>query len=226
MQSWRRLEAHGFTFLVFDDDRAKDFIARKLGPRHEHAYRKCYHPAMQADYFRLCYTLIEGGCYIDADDVYLGSAIDYLCRDGRLKIQPLCYDISTGRMIPPSVFTEPGANDSSWIFYFNNNPLLVVCGHPIIERALASATEALERPTPGELPEIQATTGPGNLTRTVFDLAADDCNLADTVLAVPSWERVASSRWPLSYRRDMRNWRLSNQRAYRARGRASRMRAS
>jgi len=152
MHSWRRLEAQGFRFLVFDDDQAKDFIAGKLGLRHAIAYGKCYHPAMQADYFRLCYSFIEGGWYIDADDVYLGCAIDYLCCDGRMKIQPLCYDTATGQMVPPSVFTEPGANDSSWIFYFNNNPLLAARGHPVVERALASATEALERTSPGDLP--------------------------------------------------------------------------
>lgn len=215
IQSWRKLEAQGFEFLLFDDDGARDFIARKLGPRYEEAYSKCYHPAMQSDYFRLCYILIEGGCYLDADDVYHGSPIEHLFSDGRLRIHPLCYDISTNQMIPPSVFTEPGANASTWIFYFNNNPLLAVRGHPIVERALARATEAVERPASGELPEIQSTTGPGNLTTSVFDLATEHDDIEDTLLVLCGWEDVATSRWPLSYRRDTRNWRLSNQREYR-----------
>jgi len=215
IQSWRELEAQGFELLLFDDAGARDFIARKLGQRHEDAYCKCYHPAMQADYFRLCYILIEGGCYLDADDVYLGSAINHLFCDGRLRVQPLCYDVATNRMISPSVFTEPGANESSWIFYFNNNPLLAVCGHPIVERVLARATEALERPTTGELPEIQSTTGPGNLTKSIFDHATEHGNIEDALLVLSGWEGVATSRWPLSYRSDTRNWRLSNQREYR-----------
>ena len=215
IQSWRKLETHGFEFLLFDDDGASDFIARKLGPRYGEAYSKCYHPAMQSDYFRLCYILIEGGCYLDGDDVYRGSAIDHLFGDGRLRIQPLCFDISTNQMIPPSVFTELGANASSWIFYFNNNPLLAARGHPIIERALARATEALERPASGELPEIQSTTGPGNLTKSVFDLATERGEIEDSLVVLCGWEDVATTRWPLSYRRDMRNWRLSNQRDYR-----------
>jgi len=214
IQSWRTLKAQGFELLLFDDDGAKDFIARNLGQRYEYAYSNCYHPAMQADYFRLCYILIEGGCYLDADDVYLGLEIDHLFSDGRLRVQPLCYDISTNQMIPPSVFTEPGANESSWIFYFNNNPLLAVCGHPLVEQALASATEALERPSSGELPEIQSTTGPGNLTKSIFDLAMENADIEDTLLVLCGWEGVATSRWPLSYRRDTRNWRLSNQRKY------------
>ena len=214
IQSWQQLETRGFELLLFDDDGARDFIARKLGTRCEEAYSKCYHPAMQSDYFRLSYIFSEGGCYLDADDVYHGSAIDHLFGNGRLGIQPLCYDTSTNQMIPPSVFTEPGANASSWIFYFNNNPLLAARGHPIVERALAKATKALERPASGELPEIQSTTGPGNLTKSVFDLARERGDIEDTLLVLCGWEDVATSRWPLSYRRDMRNWRLSNQREY------------
>ncbi len=36
-------------------------------------FERCYHPAMQADYFRLCYVLVEGGFYVDADDVCVGT---------------------------------------------------------------------------------------------------------------------------------------------------------
>lgn len=215
IQSWRKLEALGYKLLLFDDDGARDFISRTLGPRYKEAYSRCYHPAMQSDYFRLCYILIEGGCYLDADDVFHGPAIDHLFGDGRLRIQPLCYDISTNQMIPPSVFTEPDAHASSWIFYFNNNPLLAVRGHPIVKRALLRATEALERYAAGDLPEIQSTTGPGNLTKSVFDLATEQSAIEDTLLVLCSWEDVATSKWPLSYRRDTRNWRLSNQREYR-----------
>ena len=120
-------------------------------------------------------------------------------------------------MIPALVFTEPGADASSWIFYFNNNPLLAARGHPIVERALASATEALERPTLGELPEIQSITGPGNLTKSIFDLAKQRGDIEDTLLVLCRWEDVATSRWPLSYRHDVRNWRLSNQQEYEGR---------
>ena len=214
IESWRTLEQHGFEVLLFDDDGASDFIARKLGPRYEDAYGRCYHPAMRSDYFRLCYVLVEGGCYLDADDVHRGPHIEHLFRDGRLKIQPLCFDCSTNQMVPPSVFTEPGANAPTWIFYFNNNPLLAAHGHPIVERALANATEALERATEGELPEIQSTTGPGNLTRSIFDFANEHSETGRALLVLRDWEDVATSKWPLSYRRDARNWRLSNQREY------------
>jgi hypothetical protein len=92
--------------------------------------------------------------------------------------------------------------------------LLAGPGHPILERALAKATGALERATGGELPEIQSTTGPGNLTETIFELAQERAETPSALLVLHDWEDVATSRWPLSYRRDARNWRLSNRREY------------
>lgn len=214
IESWKPLKMKGFDVFLFDSKGAMEFIASHLGPRYENAYRKCYHPAMQSDYFRLCYILVEGGCYIDADDVHNGPNVESLFDDGRLKIQPLCYDIATDRMVPPEIFTKPGAGAPTWIFYFNNNPLLAAPGHPIIEQALANATTAIERMTDGELPEIQTTTGPGNLTRSIFELAQKDDVTVTTLQVLHDWENVASSRWPLSYRSDGRNWRLSNCREY------------
>jgi hypothetical protein len=42
-------------------------------------------------------------------------------------------------------------------------------------------------------------------------------NYAQEVLVVVhDWEKTSTSKWPLSYRGDKRNWRLSNQQAYRA----------
>ncbi|MGE0365833.1 MAG: glycosyltransferase family 32 protein [Phycisphaerales bacterium] len=222
IKSWRPLAAQGFDVRLFDDHGARAFIASRLGPRYENAYLKCYHPAMRSDYFRLCYILEEGGCYIDADDAHNGLAIDRLFDDGRLKIQPLCYDIETERMVPPAIFTEPGADAPTWIFYFNNNPLLAAPGHPIIERALADATETLEIAMSGELPEIQSTTGPGNLTRSIYALAQQNSTTLNSLLVLRNWEDVACSRWPLSYRSDSRNWRLSNCREYQPPGRSAR----
>ena len=94
----------------------------------------------------------------------------WLFEDGRLKLQPLCYDIASGAMVKPYVFLSADAYDPNWIFYFNNNPLVTSPGHPIIERALSQATSLLELTAEKELPEIQTTTGPGNLSKSIFDL--------------------------------------------------------
>ncbi len=214
IETWRKAEEYGFERLLFDKYQARDFIKRRLGMRHKRAYDKCYHPAMQSDYFRLCYILVEGGCYIDVDDVYDGSQIQHLFSDCRLKIQPLCYDIATNMMVPPSLFTKPGANAVSWIFYFNNNPLIAGCRHPLIERALAQATLSLEKDMTNGLPEIQSTTGPGNLTKSIFDAATENSDIEQTILVLCDWENIVKNRWDLSYRNDARNWRLSNRRDY------------
>lgn len=210
IETWRKTEEQGVERLLFDKHQAREFIRRRLGQRYKQAYDKCYHPAMQSDYFRLCYILVEGGCYIDADDVYDGSPIQHLFSDGRLKIQPLCYDMATNRMVPPSLFTKPGAIAANWIFYFNNNPLIAGSGHPLIDRALAQATLSLEKDVTNGLPEIQSTTGPGNLTKSIFDAVTESSEIEQALLVLCDWENIAKSRWELSYRNDQRNWRLSN----------------
>jgi mannosyltransferase OCH1-like enzyme len=216
IETWRKTEEQGVVRILFDRHRARDFIHRRLSPRHMRAYDKCYHPAMQSDYSRLCYIFVEGGCYIDADDVYDGAHIEHLFSDGRLKIQPLCYDTVTNTMVPPTLFTKPGANAASWIFYFNNNPLIACSGHPVIERALAQATVSLESHVTNGFPEIQSTTGPGNLTKSIFDDATESGESEHaTLLVLRNWENIAANRWELSYRNDSRNWRLSNCRGYR-----------
>lgn len=220
MESWKKLERFGFELQVFDERSAREFIRIHLGSRYAKAFDKCYHPSMKSDYFRYSYIFVEGGFYVDADDVYHGTTIDHLFADGRLKLQPFCYDIATSQMVPPSAFLNPGANQLSWIFYFNTTPLIAVRNHPIIERALLNATTSLEQQSKNGLPEVQATTGPGNLTRSVFEVVANESHPEEVLLVARDWEKTSTSKWPLSYRSDKRNWRLSNQQAYRASRRA------
>lgn len=215
MSSWTRWTTNGFSYCLFDERSAKEFIGGSLSARHEYAFERCYHPAMQADYFRLCYLFVEGGFYIDADDVCIGDQIEWLFEDGRLKVQPLCYDISSAAMVSPSSFLQDDAFNPNWIFYFNNNPLIASRGHPIIDRALRRATELLELYCEDVLPEIQETTGPGNLSKSIFDYGTTFSDVKDDLLVMRDWDSFAISRWPLSHRDDSRNWRLSNQQRFR-----------
>jgi mannosyltransferase OCH1-like enzyme len=212
--SWTHWRTNGFTHCLFDESSAKAFIAGSLDGHHERAFDRCYHPAMQADYFRLCYLSVEGGFYVDADDVCVGTQINWLFDDGRLKVQPLCYDRASGAMVNTSDFLRVGAYDPSWIFYVNNNPLIASKGHPIIERALQRATELLELSVEGALPEIQMTTGPGNLSKSIFDLGTVSREVECDLVVLRDWDSFAVSRWPLSHRADARNWRLSNQQRF------------
>lgn len=215
IETWKKTEAEGVQRLLFDRHQARDFIRRNLGLSNKRAFDKCYHPAMQSDYFRLCYILVEGGCYIDTDDVFSGSKIQHLFSDSRLKLQPLCYDTATNMMVPTPLFTKHGANTEGWIFYFNNNPLIARSGHPLIERALAQATQTLAEDPKKGLPEIQSTTGPGNLTKSVFDAVTENGDMEQTLLVLRDWERIAKNKWDLGYRNDARNWRLSNCKEFR-----------
>lgn len=216
MASWKILEQSGFEIQVFDENSTREFIRVHLGSRYEKAFNKCYHPSMKSDYFRYSYIYIMGGFYIDADDVYHGGSLDNLFIDGRLKLQPFCYDIATAQMVPPSVFVDIGSVNLNWIYYFNTTPMIAGPNHPIIEHALRNATEALEQELDGELPEVQATTGPGNLTRSIFEVISEGSCPEETIVVMHDWEKFSTSKWPLSYRNDKRNWRLSNQQTYRA----------
>ena len=169
MDSWKKLERIGFQLEVFDENSARTFIRNRLGARHERAFNRCYHPSMMSDYFRYSYVLVEGGSYIDADDVYHGTPIDRLFLDGRLKLQPFCYDIATSHMVAPAIFTQPGANQPGWIFYFNTTPLIASRHHPIVERALLNATLSLEADPRADCPRSRLrpalATSPGRYSR-------------------------------------------------------------
>jgi mannosyltransferase OCH1-like enzyme len=215
VRSWTVWETRGFKHKLFDERTADAFINHSLGARHKRAFERCYHPAMRADYFRLCYVLVEGGIYVDADDVCVSTEIGWLAEDWRLKLQPLCYDIATGTMVKPAVFLCAEAYDPNWIFYFNNNPLIAGPGHPVIEHALSQATRLLEVAGNDAFPEIQTATGPGNLSESIFDLGTkSNCDIESDVVVLVDWDALAVSQWPLSYRSDARNWRLSNQKKF------------
>lgn len=92
-------------------------------------------------------------------------------------------------------------------FYVNNDPIAAPAGHPVLQRALERATELLLRGD--NQPEIQATTGPGNLT-TVFTAHAHTLISRGGGLdfsLIRGWDAIAEQRWDLSYRGDERNWR-------------------
>lgn len=213
MDTWRILEDSGYKIQVFDEDLAREFISIHLGDRFVQAFNRCYHPSMKSDYFRYSYIYVKGGFYIDCDDIYHGKSINHLFNDGRLKLQPFCYDIETSQMISASKFVKRGANQWGWIFYFNTTPLIASCKHPIVEQVLSNATIALEN-NDNKLPEVQATTGPGILTTSIQEIILKEKNPENMMLVLHDWEDISTSKWDLSYRNDQRNWRLSNQQIY------------
>ncbi|NTX41135.1 hypothetical protein HUA78_42575 [Myxococcus sp. CA033] len=207
LDSWESLRKEGFEFRMFDDISAATYIAERYGKLECAAFARCRHPAMRSDYLRMCFVLAEGGLYVDADDVLLGNGWEDIFRSGGLKVQPLCYDIRTGGMVPAAEIWRTDLPTDGRIFYVNNDPIAAPAGHPVLRRALARATERLLGKDP--FPEIQSTTGPGNFTAALAAHAQ-----ASKVAGIPldfellhDWEAIAETRWELSYRNDARNWR-------------------
>lgn len=208
LDSWSVLETAGFERLLFDDISAARLIEENFSDRHVFAFQQCRHPAMRSDYFRYSFILKFGGFYVDADDVYLGQPIDALFSDGRLKLQPLCYDIATDSMLDARS-SATAEEDAQLIFYAGNTPLIAPAGHPIIADALDHATSNVLSADDANR-DIQSLTGPGNLTaclvKHAFELDASGATKDFELLT--GWDPAAISKWPLAYRSDDRNWRL------------------
>ena len=206
LKTWDGLRDEGFWFRMFDDTSAADYIAERYGPRERAAFARCWHPAMRSDYLRMCFVFAEGGLYVDADDVLLGSGWQDVFRDGTLKVQPLCYDLIACGMVSPSELRRPDLPTDDRIFYVNNNPIAAPAGHPVLRQALARATDRLLGDEPA--PEIQSTTGPGNLTA-VLAVHARESGASDFELLL-DWDQTVEPCWDLAYRDDDRNWRNVN----------------
>jgi hypothetical protein len=208
LDSWQPLARSGFERVLFDDTRARRFISKVFGGIFVAAFDRCHHPAMRCDYFRLCFMLARGGFYVDADERYLGTSCEELFLNNMLKVQPLCYDLETDSMVPTRVFRHDQDYSPNWIFYVNNSPLVAPPLHRVIKLALARSTRILL--TGSEHPDIQSTTGPGNLTASLVrhSLACQGAGQARDFALLDNWESISVSQWPLSYREDARNWRL------------------
>lgn len=208
IKTWEWLSDASIDRVLFDDSQARNFIKQNYPEDHLTAYERCHHPAMQCDYFRLCYLGKNGGVYVDADEHYVAGG-DFLAlfQNGGLKLQPLCFDLCTKCMVPAMQFMSEPYNHNR-IYYFNNNPIVARKNDPVVELALQRATEKLLG-NPAQL-DIQATTGPGNLTESLllyaFAQSAKDCFLKEFQPLI-QWDKISISKYPLSYRSDNRNWR-------------------
>lgn len=216
IKSWQCFKSKGFEYHLFNNSSARKFISDNLHEENVKAFDRCYHPAMKSDYFRLCFIYYMGGFYVDVDDVYSGSDIRVLFSDQRMKLQPLCFDIDANTMVSPDNFNVSSKCTNNQIFYFNNNPIIAPPNNPIIEYALARSTYLLVECDENVFPEIQSTTGPGNMSASVVAYLADYPNneREQQLKTLVEWEVFAETIWGLDYRDDDRNWRLSNRKEY------------
>lgn len=203
MQTWRN---SGIRVHTFNNEQAREFICTHYDRPHSQAYDRCYHPAMKCDYFRLCYLLKWGGCYVDADELYLGSGLQELLQDCRLKLHPLGYNPSIKRMVPRQTMMTDRNPASDTHFYLANSPIITPPGHPVIALALERACRLLHTQV---RPPIHGTTGPGNLSAALVQ------HLSTLQLAGQPWDFEIILHWPaisrhvshMVYKTDRRNWR-------------------
>jgi hypothetical protein len=209
MDSWSKLDDYGFSRILFDDELARRYIIDNFDERYLKAFNQCNHPAMRADYFRLCFLYKEGGFYVDADDIYNGYEIESLFSNGKLKIQLLCYDKLMNNMVSNTGFISDSKYNSNYIYYVNNDPIVSPAKHPLIFRALERSTQRLLQLRQG-LRDIQSVTGPGNLSASLVQHAIE-VQRFDKELDfefIFNWDDISIPQWPLDYRNDKRNWRI------------------
>jgi len=207
LDSWLVTESLGFERLIFNKQQARAFIEDHYNVSHLLAFDSCTHPAMRSDYFRLCYLLQNGGLYVDADDeLKEPAAILYLTRNSRLKLQPLCYQLSTDSMVVPA--DHVGDTTDDFIFYANNDPIFAPVNHPVLDAALVQATKRLVAAN-GASRDIQWLAGPGNLSEVLVRhaLLMEKSDVQPDFEFVHSWGEIAPGDWNLAYRKDARNWR-------------------
>lgn len=208
LDSWSVLEAAGFKRMLFDDVSAAHFIGEHLSDRHVAAFQKCSHPAMRADYFRYAFIFKAGGFYVDADDVYLGGPVDALVDDGRLKLRPLCQDVSTLAMLDARQ-AAIAEHETPPVFYVDTTPLIAPAGHPLVAAALECATSNVLSANKSNR-DIQSLTGPVIFTACLVTHAIEleKARAPKDFQILTDWQTVAISKWPLAYRSGQRNWRI------------------
>ncbi len=128
----------GLAHRCFDRAGAAAYIAHRIGPRAARAFDDCAVPAMQADYFRYCALLVDGGFWIDADTRCLAP------------LRPLLPEGADA-----VVFERPNQN------VVNGCLAVRAPAHPLLGLVLEIATTGIERRISNS---VWVTTGPGILT--------------------------------------------------------------
>lgn len=203
-------------YVRFDDQSAQLFILNHFGGNIMDAYRRCWHPAMKSDYFRLCYLLVEGGCYIDADETPLSALPSLNLAEGPLlalrAFARVPHQEGGHQDISISDLVSAGDVPFGTEAYFNNAPIFASAGNPIIALALARATDIILSGRSGTM-SLHDITGPTNLSLSVlvhFMQSGVDHSTLSKVISL-DWLTFAhvGSQSELDYKNDQRDWRTA-----------------
>ncbi len=148
---------------------ARAFIEAHFPEAFAIAYGKCWHPAMQADFFRLCYLYRNGGAYIDADEVPTGRLPEFdLAGDHFLALRPFIHAFDNGEKVGlrQAAYVDNQASHAGAEVYFNNSPILCSPRNPVVYLALVRAKSLLLSGRAEKL-GIHDSTGPTTLSLAV-----------------------------------------------------------
>jgi tetratricopeptide (TPR) repeat protein len=165
MQTWRRHHPD-HDWHLFDHASACAFLRARAPEVVLRAYLRAGQPAQRADLFRLAWLHAEGGVWVDADD--------------------RCHR-KLASIVPAGVTFAAHQEEFASI---GNNVLACVPGHPVIGRALAAASEAVDR---GDADLLWLSTGPGLLTRAVAGhLAEAPADAVQDMAILERWQLAAA----------------------------------
>lgn len=184
-----------YSVLCFDSEQAYEFIRLYYGWDLADLYkRRCVHPVMQSDMFRVCYLLQKGGIYIDIDiECYnhLDTIFAYQEFDCILS-----YTIG-----------DPSCINNDLIICMPKSPLLMAC----LEKIQHHLTEKRS------FKNIWDCTGPGAFSMVILELLMEKIIASSTFLSpldklkLVSSDRIkrAFNHAELSYKESSQgNWRL------------------
>jgi mannosyltransferase OCH1-like enzyme len=137
-------------YCLFDDLSAKEFIADNFSSDVSYAYDLSPHPAMKSDLFRLCFLLLKGGFYLDADMAFRECFYNIFSIKGEVSIFKWA---SHGRNNVCNWLV--GAAPQSEVIRF------------VLDATVQSITKACELDRKQALKNILGVSGPGLLTRAV-----------------------------------------------------------
>jgi hypothetical protein len=206
LESWKGL---GAEHVLFNAESADAYIARYYDADVIACYRHSHHPAMQADYFRLAFLAREGGLYVDADDLYVGTEGQVPMFADKVTIMPLARARGEAGMADVAQELRTMKSGRSVYYYMNNAPIFAPARSATMRRALVRATQRIkERIAAGEKSNIHLDTGPINFSAAMMEVVLR-AHVSGTPMPVDvrfDWDWMSVFQ-PLAYKRTDLNWR-------------------
>ena len=175
----------GDRYKAFNTKSATDFIADRFGREDAELFLAAPHPAIKADFFRLCLLFAMGGLYVDAD--------------ARMRAEfPMLSRRMAGKLV---LWFQTDRAEG----HLTNMMMAAPPGHPLIAKCLETARFRL-RETPDA--HVYALAGPSVVSDAAIELFArgelQDLHVMSSAFA----RRYVLTQVPAGYKSDRRNWRI------------------